>query len=123
MNADIKKIWVEALRSGQYKQGQTLLRNKENKFCCLGVLCNLHAQAHPAIAAKQKNPNKYLKEGGVLPRAVMKWAGLPDECGAQVEINGITDYLTAHNDGVKLYGDSIKSSTFKQIAKAIEKQL
>ena len=123
MKTDIKKIWVEALRSGKYKQGYTLLRDSKNNFCCLGVLCNLHAQAHPEIAAKQKDPNSYLKENGILPRAVMKWAGLPNNCGAQVEINGITDYLTAHNDGVVFYGDDMKSSTFKQIAKAIEKQL
>ena len=33
--------WLEALRSGDYKQGQIYLRNKENEFCCLGVLCDI----------------------------------------------------------------------------------
>ena len=40
MDADIKKRWVEALRSGKYAQGKNWLRNKDN-FCCLGVLCDL----------------------------------------------------------------------------------
>lgn len=40
MNQKIKKKWIEALRSGKYKQGKTLLRSA-NKFCCLGVLCDI----------------------------------------------------------------------------------
>ena len=32
-----KKIWLKALRSGKYEQGQSFLCN-HNKFCCLGVL-------------------------------------------------------------------------------------
>jgi hypothetical protein len=43
MNPEIKKIWVEALRSGKYKQGwgslcQTI--DGEDLYCCLGVLAN-----------------------------------------------------------------------------------
>ena len=34
-------IWAAALRSGKYKQGQTSLRPEEDRFCCLGVLCDL----------------------------------------------------------------------------------
>ena len=45
MNPEIKAKWVAALRSGEYKQAKGQLRIG-NSFCCLGVLCNLHAQAH-----------------------------------------------------------------------------
>ena len=38
MNADIKALWVQALRSGEYQQGCRYLRGKDNTFCCLGVL-------------------------------------------------------------------------------------
>lgn len=38
MNADLKKRWIEALRSGKYTQGTTYL-NYQGKQCCLGVLC------------------------------------------------------------------------------------
>lgn len=34
------KIWVAALRSGEYKQGRERLRY-EDEFCCLGVACDL----------------------------------------------------------------------------------
>jgi hypothetical protein len=42
----LKKItraeWVDALRSGEYKQGGGFLYDAENKtYCCLGVACAL----------------------------------------------------------------------------------
>lgn len=44
MNPEIKTKWVEALRSGKYKQGKKSLRSREgDKYCCLGVLCDLYA--------------------------------------------------------------------------------
>ena len=40
MDAEIKRKWVEALRSGNYQQGRNHL-HRDNKFCCLGVLCQI----------------------------------------------------------------------------------
>lgn len=40
MDQDLKARWVKALRSGDYAQGQMVLRYN-NKFCCLGVLCDV----------------------------------------------------------------------------------
>lgn len=35
---DFKKRWVEALRSGEYKQGKCQLYNKRtDTYCCIGV--------------------------------------------------------------------------------------
>ncbi len=42
MSMELGKRWVEALRSGKYVQGRGGLRdNKNNTYCCLGVLCDL----------------------------------------------------------------------------------
>lgn len=41
MDSELKKKWVAALRSGKYKQGRRELRNKEDCYCCLGVLCDI----------------------------------------------------------------------------------
>lgn len=41
MNKSTKKLWIRALRSDKYKQGQHQLRTINNRFCCLGVLCDL----------------------------------------------------------------------------------
>lgn len=76
MRPSIKKKWVAALRSGDYKQGRDQLRNEQNEFCCLGVLCNIHAQEHKRIAARQPNPLLYMGEREQLPLEVEKWAGL-----------------------------------------------
>jgi len=41
MKKDIKDKWIKALRSGNYEQGKSSLRSLDNKFCCLGVLCDI----------------------------------------------------------------------------------
>ncbi len=45
MDEQIKKQWVEALRSGRYKQGREYLRTELSdgsySYCCLGVLCDI----------------------------------------------------------------------------------
>lgn len=41
MNKEIKARWVEALRSGKYKQGKKCLRSESDTYCCLGVLCDI----------------------------------------------------------------------------------
>jgi hypothetical protein len=54
MNKDLKAKWVEALRSGDYKQGTQLLKNQgedECTYCCLGVLC--------VIAGKDTDAGSY----------------------------------------------------------------
>lgn len=38
MTPELKHKWIDALRSMEYEQGQSLLRSKMNKYCCLGVL-------------------------------------------------------------------------------------
>ncbi len=51
MNELYKKLWVEALRSGVYEQGKSVLRN-DTEFCCLGVI------------ADEVAPNNWSKESG-----------------------------------------------------------
>jgi hypothetical protein len=43
MDHEIKKQWVDALRSGQYPQTNRVLRSSGTvpAFCCLGVLCEV----------------------------------------------------------------------------------
>lgn len=46
MDAELKRKWVAALRSGEYEQGQFALENA-GRFCCLGVLCKV--QGWPTV--------------------------------------------------------------------------
>jgi len=54
LDPEIKAQWINALRSGDYDQGQGRLRKpgsdihdelSDDKFCCLGVLCDLQEKA------------------------------------------------------------------------------
>jgi len=44
MDKKLKRKWVDALRSGKYKQGLAQLRTTLNAFCCLGVLCDVQGR-------------------------------------------------------------------------------
>lgn len=112
MNTDIKKDWIAALRSGDYEQGVTCLRDRDNRFCCLGVLCDLHAKAHPEYAwsgptTVQSMGRGYIGATGTLPNMVMFWSELRD---SDPRIAGIR--ASHWND--------VKESSFLQIADMIE---
>jgi hypothetical protein len=122
MNKRVKKQWLKALRSGEYKQTQGQLREDRGNsagFCCLGVLCNLHAKANPEIASHETDPEYYMGESGTPPDAVLKWAGLPfeteDDRNVSVTYRGKPRSLVGLNDSENL--------SFKQIANVIERCL
>lgn len=46
-----RKKWVDALRSGKFKQGRGALRSPDGSFCCLGVADEV---------CKLKDPSSYL---------------------------------------------------------------
>ncbi len=87
MNPEVKKKWIDALRSGWYDQGSEKLRSVTG-YCCLGVLCDLYTQETKLVgwefrgAFKEENtqPTDYWYfdgEGEFLPESVKEWAGLP----------------------------------------------
>ena len=115
MNKKIKAKWIAALRSGKYIQGRRRLRISgymgADKFCCLGVLCNLHAEAHPRIAQAQTSPREYLGHSAMLPPKVMQWAGLRPGFGEDIVFGS---FLAGMNDS---------GMDFNQIADVIDTQL
>jgi hypothetical protein len=86
MNAEVKKAWVAALRSGEYKPGQAWLRNSQSempdRYCCLGVLCDLHArsaESHKTLGwafFDYSNAWKYGGDAALPSDAVKRWAML-----------------------------------------------
>lgn len=73
MKKEIKKLWVDALRSGEFTQTTTTLRDK-NGFCCLGVLCELHRRTFQC--GEDWIKTRYLGESEILPELVRDWSGL-----------------------------------------------
>jgi hypothetical protein len=90
--------WVEALRSGKYKQGKHQLVF-DGSYCCLGVLCEISGLEWPGNSA-------------LLPQNVQDWAGLDSYNGKYVSF-GIQRFLSRDNDS---------GSTFEEIANTIEKE-
>lgn len=109
MNKEIKEKWVQALRSGEYKQGKFALCSS-NSYCCLGVLCDLHSKQHNLHWEKKSDyTNIYLGHACSLPKDVYKWAEI-DFCPSINEIP-----LMTIND--------VEGKNFNEIADLIEKYL
>lgn len=112
--AENRKKWVEALRSGKYKQTSDSLRNREGDgyaFCCLGVACDLY---NPNLW-EQENPrgaSTYLENTCSLPTAVMNWLGLKEAEGQWDE----EDPMKVRS--LSIYNDD--GATFDEIADLIE---
>jgi len=149
MNKKVAQLWIKALRSGKYKQGQNVLLDEKNRYCCLGVLCDLYnkdCRSHKKrelTVRKSVEPDSNLEDdlhsfsfGGQtfrLPAAVKRWAGMRSDTGTMECPKGVlskgekwdedvirTDPTLAElNDGL---WDSKKRS-FDKIATIIEKNV
>ncbi len=107
MKADIKQRWMDALRSGKYKQGRGYL-HKDDSFCCLGVLCDVVAtEIDLPVSQAADGEYRYGKEKNtsMLPPEVVAYAGLE-------HANPIL--LSYYND---------HGTSFENIAKIIEAEL
>lgn len=114
MNKEIKQRWVEALRSGKYKQGKAALRRKD-RFCCLGVLCDITQTKKCQWKPKNRILGAYTIGGQteVLPKAVVSRCRLAGENPSVIYKGKRTTLAQLNDEGVR----------FKTIAKLIEEQL
>lgn len=126
MKPEIKEKWIEALTSGEYEQGRKALRTPDNKYCCLGVLCDLAVKA--GIAKWEQPDGKWaivhidvddIKNTtdfgtGLLPKFIRDWSGVKSDDGTMSTPTGIYS-LTYMND--------IQRHDFARIAEIIEGNL
>jgi len=127
MNQEIKKKWVDALRSGKYKQGKGTLRFND-KYCCLGVLTDLYIKSnnrewtdkHSRVDDNSDYYNVYEFEGtlSVLSESVKNWAGLKSNCPS-------VDYKCGNPLSTRklLVELNDQDTSFVEIANIIDKQL
>lgn len=115
MNPEVKTLWLEALRSGRYQQGRGRLRTVdmvgENRYCCLGVLCDLYDKVHGEDGWVRVGDTIAVKHGArtSTPSAgVLAWAGLHDRHG---EFGEEGESLVEVNDN---------SSDFAEVIEVIE---
>ncbi|WP_159795746.1 hypothetical protein [Puerhibacterium puerhi] len=131
----VKEEWLEALRSGKYKQARSALHDtRTDSYCCLGVLCDIAAK-HGVGGWDTKRPAGdklvYVDPDGMVgygfpPEGVVDWAHggyrpteeEPEPFGVPApspDADGTFVNLWELNDN---YG-----FTFEQIADVIEKNL
>ncbi len=105
----IRHDWIEALRSGEYPQGNMYL-NSRGSYCCLGVLCEVVIEH--GVPLTKDDGDFACRYGGCIympPPSVMHVAGV-DNVSADGETN-----LTAMNDkGVRfaVIADRLESGAF-----------
>ena len=119
MNPEIKKRWIEALNSDEYKQTKNRLKDSTG-YCCLGVLTDLYVKEHNQEWKYYEESHIYYfndvesgqREGTILPYCVVNWSGL-EYVDPYFHVSNTDDvnYLTILND---------EGYSFKQIAQIIE---
>jgi len=79
MNTNLKLIkeWIEALRSGKYTQGQGCLRSIDDRFCCLGVLCDI-TNRKDWDEGEDSYYATILNEKDALPKSILNLLNLED---------------------------------------------
>ena len=99
---DFKRKWIEALRSGEYKQGRGYLIDMDREtYCCLGVACAI--------------------SGGNFSTAGEGQYPSPDNFGVPVLLRGkndLTTKLAYMNDGI-----DTRDHSFSEIADWIQENL
>lgn len=116
-NKENIQLWIDALRSGRYRQDRFALfpgitaPGEPVQACCLGVACLTHAEA---TGSEQVYDYEYLGEEKELPEEVLEWLGLDPRQSdpAVITTDGHHEHLTVLNDTRRL--------SFEEIADLIE---
>lgn len=132
LDPEVKAQWVAALRSGEYQQGKLCLRNKDNCYCCLGVLANLidpAAWSQPLENEwhwQAEKDDEYEDEDGKLH---VEWNhDRTENLPYRVLSSKVQDVLVELNDGKRLTDEVynvtyVDAKSFADIADYIEVNL
>lgn len=110
MNPQVKEKWVNALRSGNYKQTTGNLYEPGVGYCCLGVLTDLYLKEKGFEWDTTESSTGWVcfeDEFEFLTDSVRDWAGLEDNCGTYEDdvIEGGLFCLSSMNDGGASFGE------------------
>ena len=101
-----RKLWIKALRSGNYKQGYYHLKVAD-RYCCLGVACEVAFSN--GFEDDGLTYNNVFEENSYLPDQIVKYFGLFNNRGSYYKSS-----LTRDNDSNHL--------NFSEIADIIESE-
>jgi len=119
----VRKMWIDALRSGEYKQITGKLKSKEG-FCCLGVLTDLYVKEgygewteHLSVISGASH-YQMSEFSGMLCSEVQNWVGLRHFGGGMHEIR--PDNPSEPNNLYMM--NDIDGKSFEEIADVIESE-
>lgn len=110
MKPEFKAAWVEALRSGKYKQGQGCLRDAGDEYCCLGVLADTLPPSYGEWEPRDSGMYSFQERVGMLEDTLFNSLFVIPDSTANTQ-----PALTSMNDD--------KNLSFAQIADYIEENL
>lgn len=108
MKKELAMKWIEALRSGNYKQGKQFL-NKNEKYCCLGVLCEIEGLLKRTDV--MSGATVYFSDDRWLTKALASYPGKNLRSSQGIILSMGTTLATLNDTGRK----------FAEIANIIEK--
>lgn len=112
---------IDALRSGEYQKTEGCLCRDGDKFCVMGVMCELYRKTFPNKLKVQKlGDTYYITSAGFLyalylPPEVSQWMGLSNPCGF---FNNELIYNGELCDGLMNLNDA--GASFTELADIIE---
>lgn len=113
MSHPIIKEWVEALRSGKFKQGKGYLK-ADDCYCCLGVLCEISPGFKGWVKGTFNPRNRYVEQPVFEHGQPQSTRFLPEKLREEFGLNSHTGELMGMNDS---------GCSFEAIADYIEKNI
>jgi len=125
VNQERMRLWVEALRSGSYRQARNKLKvalrdpdgnlTDEVGYCCLGVMCEVAIANGLNLAVSEDDPDggtepyyRYgvpgrpeLSSGGYPPSVVLVWYGIAGSIMVGQHMDGKIIYAVEANDDLR----------------------
>lgn len=112
MKAETMIQWMAALLGGDYSQGRRALRTKDDKYCCLGVLCDVVKDSPEVKGSWRQVPADYGSNAGweFKFKDLTDKSLIPHELASKLGVDGVQSVLAARND---------RGQRFKRIAELI----
>jgi len=117
------RAWIEALRSGEYRQGlkslrQSSIKGGSSRFCCLGVAVDVYAKS-TGLSPWHQTPGRQwtaFDMHSVLPKQIREWFGLIDSDPVVLPSTDTVRYVSCVD------ANDTNLWSFRKIADALEKQ-
>ena len=122
MDKRVKKLWIKALKSGEFKQGVGFLE-KDGKYCALGILSLLALLEGICTYKEERGVGRFDNKRFNLSFNVMKWAGIAQDDERFLDPEEHKVLLTVRNTKTSILELNDSGKSLKEIAMFVEKYL